>query len=118
LDVQSVDLAFRLPTAWKIQDDERPAKVLLRKAFAGDLPSEIVHRPKQKFSQGAGSADLLAHRAEESISDADFQAEQQRLAQEWRYHLPNKEALFYYRILREYYHDEWILPGMGRSRSL
>jgi asparagine synthase (glutamine-hydrolysing) len=56
--------------------------------------------------------------AEEVISDAEFATERQRLARDWNYRLPNKEALYYYRLLRQFYRDEWILPGMGCSRSL
>jgi asparagine synthase (glutamine-hydrolysing) len=60
----------------------------------------------------------MAHRAEAEIGDVEFAAERRRLAHEWNYRLPNKEALYYYRLLREFYQDEWILPGMGCSRSL
>jgi asparagine synthase (glutamine-hydrolysing) len=90
----------------------------LRLAFAESLPLEIINRPKQKFSGGAGSAEMMVNRAEETISGAEFATERRRLAQDWNYHLPNKEALYYYRILRQFYQDEWILPGMGCSRSL
>jgi len=118
LDVQSVKMALGLPAAWKTHGKGRREKALLRRSFAGTLPDEIVNRPKEKFSQGAGSSHLLAQRAEEQISDAKFIAEQRRLQAEWNYRLPNKEALSYYRILRQFYRDEWILPVMGRSRSL
>jgi hypothetical protein len=82
------------------------------------LPDEIVYRPKMKFSKGAGSSDILAERAEEKVSDSDFQQEQERLQRDWDYTLPNKEALLYYKMLREHYQDEWIMPTMGHSRSL
>ncbi|MCE7985146.1 MAG: asparagine synthase B [Caldilinea sp. CFX5] len=118
LDVQSVGLALGLPAAWKTHSKTRHAKALLRQAFAADLPPAIVNRPKEKFSQGAGSSHLLAQQAATTISDAEFVAEQQRLATEWNYRLPGKEALYYYKLLRQCYRDEWILPSMGHSRSL
>ncbi|MEZ4726125.1 MAG: asparagine synthase-related protein [Caldilineaceae bacterium] len=114
LDVQSVGMALGLPAAWKTHSKTRREKRYYA-AFAGTLPDEIVNRPKEKFSQGAGSSHLLAQRAEEQISDAEFMAEQRRLHTDWNYRLPNKEALAYYRILRQFYRDEWILPVMGRS---
>jgi hypothetical protein len=40
------------------------------------------------------------------------------MAQTWNYHLANKEALYYYRILRESHQDDHIFPMMGHSRSL
>ena len=117
LDVQSISLAMGIPADWKLHHEQTP-KALLRRAFAGDLPDEIVNRPKQKFSSGAGSSDLITQCAEQEISDQDFLSERQRLKDEWDYNLQNKEALYYYRILREFYEDEWILPTMGNSRSL
>jgi len=77
-----------------------------------------VYRPKMKFSKGAGSSDILAERAEEKVSDADFKHEKERLKGEWDYDLQNKEALVYYQMLHEHYQDEWIMPNMGSSRSL
>ena len=118
LDVSAVALAFRLPAAWKVQTDDRPEKALLRHAFADSLPPNIVNRRKQKFSKGAGSSETIAHLADDTIDDAELDVERERLKRRWNYHLPNKEALYYYRILQRFYRDEWILPNMGQSRSL
>jgi asparagine synthase (glutamine-hydrolysing) len=117
LDVQSVALAMGIPADWKLHGQRVP-KSLLRQAFAGDLPAEIVNRPKAKFSKGAGSSELIAQEAVEGISDPEFASERERLRKDWNYRLENKEALYYYRLLREFYDDPWILPTMGRSRSL
>ena len=118
LDVDSVSLALSIPPEWKLQKNGNPAKNLLRRAYEGLLPDEIVYRPKMKFSKGAGSSDILAERADEKISDADFKQENERLKRDWNYNLQNKEALIYYRMFREHYQDEWIMPNMGSSRSL
>jgi asparagine synthase (glutamine-hydrolysing) len=117
LDVQSISLTMGLPASWKLHDKGVP-KALLRQAFCDDLPAEIVNRPKAKFSKGAGSSELIAQQAIEKISDQDFMCECKRLREDWNYILQNKEALYYYRILREFYDDQWILPTMGNSRSL
>ena len=117
LDVNSVALAMSFPPAWKLHR-ERVPKHLLRQAFAADLPAEIVNRPKQKFSKGAGSSDLIAQRAETEISNEEFQRESRRMKSEWDYRLQNKEALYYYKTLRGFYDDKWIIPTMGQSRSL
>jgi asparagine synthase (glutamine-hydrolysing) len=118
LDVDSVAMALSLPSEWKLHENGRPAKALLRRAYEGLLPDEIVYRPKMKFSKGAGSSDILAERAEQKISDKLFLAEGKRLKRDWNYDLQNKEVLLYYQMLREHYQDEWIMPNMGRSRSL
>lgn len=117
LDVKSVSLAMGIPPGWKIHNASVP-KHLLRRSFADDLPQKIVNRPKAKFSKGAGSSELIAQEAVEKITDQEFISERERLKKDWDYRLQNKEALYYYRILREFYDDEWILPTMGNSRSL
>jgi asparagine synthase (glutamine-hydrolysing) len=117
LDVKSVALGLGLPSEWKVHK-HKPAKFLLRQSFSTDLPEDIVNRPKQKFSKGAGSSDVIAQVAEGEISHNDFQSELARLLYEWDYRLPNKEALYYYRIMREHFEDRWIFPTMGQSRSL
>jgi asparagine synthase (glutamine-hydrolysing) len=118
LDVESVGLALQIPAAWKLRTDARPEKALLRQAFADCLPEAIVMRPKQKYAAGAGSANAIARLAEDSISDDAFAIAREQLETRWSYRLPNKEALYYYDLLRPHYWDEWILPEMGRSRSL
>jgi asparagine synthase (glutamine-hydrolysing) len=98
--------------------EERVPKALLRQSFEDELPDEIVNRPKAKFSKGAGSSELIAHEAVEKITDQEFTSERDRLKKDWDYNLQNKEALYYYRLMRDHYEDEWILPTMGSSRSL
>jgi asparagine synthase (glutamine-hydrolysing) len=118
LDTRSVRLAFKIPAEWKLTRPAQPAKHLLRQAFDGLLPQEILQRPKQKFSQGAGSSHILALRAAETVSDADFTKERTRLKAEWNFNLKSKEALYYYRKLAAHYPDEVLLPNTGQSRSL
>ncbi|MBE0697238.1 MAG: asparagine synthase B [Anaerolineaceae bacterium] len=117
LDMQSVALGLGMPDKWKANHN-RPAKYLLRRAFSHSLPEEITYRPKQKFSKGAGSADVIAEMVEREISTEEFSTERVRLLQRWNYRLPNKEALYYFRILRQFYQEAWIFPSMGHSHSL
>jgi asparagine synthase (glutamine-hydrolysing) len=117
LDVKSIALALSFPAEWKVHQKGRPAKGLLRRAFEGQLPDEIVHRIKMEFSKGAGSWDILSQYADKKISDKRFTKEKSRLQREWGYTLPNKEGLFYYDMLHQHYHDEWIMPTIGHSRN-
>ena len=117
LDVKSVSVAMGISPSWKLHNGRVP-KALLRQSFADDLPEQIVNRPKAKFSKGAGSSELIAQEAVEKITDQEFASERDRLKKDWGHRLQNKEALYYYRVLREFYDDEWILPTMGNSRSL
>ena len=117
LDVKSVAVALGFPPDWKLHN-RRPPKHLLRRAFANDLPENIVNRPKQKFSKGAGSSDLIAEIANREISDNEFLSEGKRINKEWNYTLKNKETLYYYKIIREHYDDAFLFNTMGHSRSL
>ncbi|MDX9991774.1 MAG: asparagine synthase B [Anaerolineales bacterium] len=118
LDTQSISLAFSLPAEWKLQSDGRTPKCLLRRACASLIPDEIAWRPKQKFSAGAGSRDVILEHAGQEISDSEFRRERERFANDWGYNLINKEALFYYKMMSDYFSDDQIMPGMGHSRSL
>jgi asparagine synthase (glutamine-hydrolysing) len=117
LDVDCVTLGLGLPSKWKIHRN-KPAKFLLRHTFSKDLPDEITNRPKQKFSKGAGSSNIFGQIANREISNQEFHSERARLLYEWNYRLPNKEALYYYRILQQLFEDRWIFPTMGLSHSL
>ena len=117
LDIQAVKLGFCLPADQKMHR-KRPAKYLLRQAFRDDLPKEILDRPKRIFSEGAGSSDIILAKANDTISDEEFQSEHARLLNRWGYRLPNKEALYYYRLSQRHYEDRLILPTLGRSHSL
>lgn len=117
LDLQSVSLVFSFPPKWMLHQHDAP-KALLRRAFNQELPPEIVNRPKQKFSKGAGSSELFEKLAENEIDDLEFKAEKTRLKKEWNYDLQSKEGLYYYKFLNETYRDAWIFPTMGSSRSL
>jgi asparagine synthase (glutamine-hydrolysing) len=117
LDTRSVALGLGLPAKWKAHHNH-PAKYLLRRAFSADLPEEITNRPKQKFSMGAGSSEVIARAVENDIRTDEFQSERARLLYQWNYRLASKEALYYYRLLRQSYEDRWIFPTLGQSRSL
>lgn len=117
LDVRSVALGLGLPAQWKVHH-KKPAKFLLRQAFRIDLPQDIADRPKQKFSKGAGSSNIIAEIAEREITSAEFYSERAWLHYYGHYRLPDKETAYYYQILRKFFEDKWVLPTMGRSRSL
>jgi hypothetical protein len=115
--VKSVALGLGLPAQWKVHR-KKPAKFLLRESFRIDLPRDIVDRPMQKFSKGAGSSDIFADIAEREIPNAEFHSDLAWLHYYGNYRLPNKETLYYYRILRTFFEDRWILPTLGQSHSL
>ncbi|MGQ9549110.1 MAG: asparagine synthase B [Roseiflexus sp.] len=118
LDIESIALALSLPPEWKLAAPGESTKMLLRQAFANDLPDSIVQRPKQKFSAGAGSMYELAKVAEARFDDRTLARERRRLMQRWNYRLLNKEAIYYLDTLRTMLPEHLIIPEMGMSRSL
>lgn len=115
LDKEMIRLALSLPPRLKFHVGGGTEKMILRRAFAGFLPDEILHRPKQKFSHGTGSRDLLAQHANLRISDREFSnaLKQYPIAE-----LRSKEELFYYRIFREWFGDRIPPQVVGRTRSV
>lgn len=100
LDLDLLKTALATPIELKRRDGIE--KWILRKAFEGVLPDEILWREKEKFSRGAGSALVFEQIAEREISDSAFERER-HLSKGLR--LRSKEELYYYRIWRRYFPD-------------
>jgi asparagine synthase (glutamine-hydrolysing) len=111
-DPEVVEYAITIPATYKLHDGVE--KWILRRAMDGSLPPRVLNRTKAKFWEGAGVGDLLAARAEETISDDDFNRER---------NLPDglvintKEELMYYRIFAEHFGGTGDLVWMGRTKG-
>ena len=72
LDLEFLDLAMSMDAAHKMAGKGRIEKGVLREAFAGVLPDEILWRQKEQFSDGVGYGwiDGLKAHAESYVSDA------------------------------------------------
>ncbi|HEY8345683.1 MAG TPA: asparagine synthase-related protein [Symbiobacteriaceae bacterium] len=101
LDLEVVDLAFRIDPALKWQGGE--GKRILRRVAASYLPLEIAQRNKEKFAIGTGVAQVLERYAASSAPGS------------WDGH---PEEQLYWSIFRKWYGRQDILAQMGRSRSL
>ena len=70
-------LALRIPMEWKLlgEDGQEQAqeKALLREAFAGWLPEDILWRRKEQFGDGSGTADVMARQAARLVPDEDWE---------------------------------------------
>lgn len=115
LDKEMIQMALSLPPELKFHTGKGSEKKLLRRAFAGYLPEQVLHRPKQKFSQGAGSRDLLGQQADQQISDQEFA---QALREYPEAALRSKEELLYYRLFREQFGERIPPQAVGRTRSV
>jgi len=115
LDVDLVRYAFRMAPRLKMRGSAQTEKWILRRVAEALLPEDVVWRRKAKFAIGSGLGGRLGDFAEERISDAEFRRERQ-IAD--GVVLRSKEELYYYRIFRQQYPAEMLLPLIGRSRSV
>lgn len=65
-------VAQRVPIAWKLLGDDGQEKALLREAFEGWLPEEILWRRKEQFGDGSGTADLMSRRIESLVPEPNW----------------------------------------------
>lgn len=98
LDRAVIAWALRLPPEAKLSGPGVPEKKLLREAFAGWLPEDLLWRKKAEFGDGSGARDVLTEATEATISDEEFEAERHAIDPPLR----TKEELAYFRIFREH----------------
>jgi len=80
LDGQFLDAAMRIPARTKMVDAGGIEKRILREAFRGVLPDEILWRQKEQFSDGVGYGwiDALKAFAEERVTGDDLALAERR----------------------------------------
>jgi asparagine synthase (glutamine-hydrolysing) len=62
-------VARRVPVAWKLLGQDGQEKRLLREAFTGWVPEEILWRRKEQFGDGSGTADAMDRVVESLVPD-------------------------------------------------
>jgi len=98
LDLSLVRYVSRLPLELVAPRSDRPEKWLLREACRGLLPPSILERRKMKFSEGAGSSEVMAARVGSRICAEEFERHREV---EPGLVLRSPEELLYYRLWRE-----------------
>lgn len=102
LDREFMDVAMGFDAADKMAGGGRMEKAVLREAFEGALPDEILWRQKEQFSDGVGYGwiDGLKAHAEAQVSDREFAAAAARFP-----HNPpaTKEAYYYRAVFEQFY---------------
>jgi asparagine synthase (glutamine-hydrolysing) len=108
LDREVIEWALRVPASAKVSAPGEMEKRLLREAFDGWLPDELLWREKAEFGDGSGARDVLSSAVEATVSDGEFEAERGAVDPPLR----TKEELAYYRVWREH------LRGISAERTL
>ncbi len=96
------------------RDGQRFGKKILREAFSGFLPAEIIWRVKTPIEFGSGST-ALAGLATEIVGEAQFQEACQRILQEDGVRLRDKEQYLYYCMFRKLFPAPRELPPAAKS---
>jgi asparagine synthase (glutamine-hydrolysing) len=85
-------------------------KYVLRRAYEGLLPREIVWRRKRKFSDGAGSVDIMAAEAERTVSDRRFEMRSRMLGGK---RVRTKEEMLYFEMFRKHFPSASAISSVG-----
>jgi asparagine synthase (glutamine-hydrolysing) len=94
LDLDVVELALALPPEWKLTRRDRQEKWLLRRAFEGWVPDDLLWRKKAQFGQGTGTNAVLRQHFDATVSDADLARERDAVHPPLR----TREELAYHRL--------------------
>ena len=108
LDREVIAFALRLPAAAKVAGPGDPEKKLLREAFTGWLPDELLWREKSQFGDGSGMSSVLRDAMEATVSPEEFEAEKDATDPPLR----TREELAYFRLFRAH------LPGIRPEKTV
>ncbi|MDQ4049354.1 MAG: asparagine synthase-related protein, partial [Actinomycetota bacterium] len=108
LDREVIAFALRLPAASKLAGPGEPEKRLLREAFSGWLPDDLLWREKSQFGDGSGAASVLTTAMEETVDEAELEHERHAVDPPIR----TREELAYFRIFSEH------LPGVRPEHTV
>jgi asparagine synthase (glutamine-hydrolyzing) len=101
LDSALVRCALNLPPEWKQRPGGRMEKALLREAFTGWLPEDLLWRGKEQFGEGSGAGDVLAALAAQRVEAADTVAVPSTPADCWP--LRSDEEIMYFEIWQRHF---------------
>lgn len=108
LDPDMVELGFSIPASWKVAGGGQPEKRLLRQAFDGWLPDEVLWRKKAQFGEGSGAVTFLTEAMEDTVTEEEFERERHAVDPPLR----SREEIAYYRIFAEH------LPGVRPEQTI
>ena len=99
-----IEFAKELDTSQlvNIHNNKKYGKFILRKAFDGKIPSQIVWRVKSPMQEGAGTGNLTNF-FEGVIPDEAFLKRIEKIKQDDDIIIRTKESLFYYETFKKYH---------------
>lgn len=119
LDPEVIDEIMKIDPKYKFISEEQPAeKHILRAAFEGTMPNEVLWRTKAMQCEGIGMTWVaeLQHRCNKMISDEEFALR----AEKYPINTPHtKEEMYYRNIFEKYYSgmDKFVHVWDGGCRA-
>ncbi|MCS7115777.1 MAG: asparagine synthase-related protein [Nitrososphaerota archaeon] len=119
LDPELKDFAMKLDLRYKVRSEKGQVwgKWILRKAFEGILPDEIVWRAKAPIEAGSGTT-ILPSIFNQKISDEEFEEKRRKYLKDDGVTIRDKEQLFYYEVYRSTVGVPHLLSSPGRHCPL
>jgi asparagine synthase (glutamine-hydrolysing) len=104
LDPLFMDYAKKLPVSLKVNTENgvKYGKYILRKAYAGLIPDDVIWRGKAPLEQGTGTW-VLPEYFNNKISDAEYNEKKLLYLDQDDVTLTSKEQVVYYEIFRKLY---------------
>ena len=117
LDLEFLDVAMGFDSADKMCTEGRMEKHVLRQAFDGLLPDEILWRQKEQFSDGVGYGwiDGLKAHAEKEVSDDELARAHYRFPKNTPL---TKEAYFYRTIFESHFPGDAAAAVVPEGKSI
>jgi asparagine synthase (glutamine-hydrolysing) len=102
LDPLFMDYAKKVPVKLKVnmENGMKYGKWLMRKAYEGMIPNEVVWRTKAPCEQGTGT-EVLPRYFDEKIPTDEFEEKQKLYLDKDGVNLSTKEQLVYYEVFRK-----------------
>lgn len=116
LDLELRRFAMKLDWRYMVRSEKGQlwGKWILRKAFEGILPNEIIWRAKVPIEVGTGTT-ILTGMFNQKISDEEFEEKRGRYLKDDRVMIRDKEQLFYYEVYRSTVGVPYLLSTQGRK---
>lgn len=114
LSTGMLELGMSIPPELKRIDNGEVEKRLLREAFEGWLPHDILWRKKAEFGDGSGAVDALQKAVTKNISDEAFERDRYAVDPPLR----SLEELAYYRMYAEHFGTDRTEEAAGRFATV
>jgi asparagine synthase (glutamine-hydrolysing) len=113
LDKEFVNYVLSVNPEFKVCNAETIEKKLIRDAFVGWLPDEILYRPKEAFSDAVSSKEVSWYKSLQA-KIAKVVTDDELLNHTYTFNPPQtKEALYYRNVFEDYYSNrEHVISKM------